>query len=273
MRRSYCWGLVACWLFTWPQLGMALSDEEMKFGFHVDRGVLSQQVLVLHEAVNTKINAIGARLAKAAGKTDIQHTFRVVNDPTINAYSAAGGFVYVTTGLLDILESEDELAAVLAHELHHTNASHQINTIYAARRSEVAGRIAGTALYVVVGAGFAMLGAKTAQAGYTQAAPQVTEVGAKLGSGLGGLLGKSVTVSMVQGYGKDRELEADAQALQYLKKAGYDPKAFIRVLHRLISIRDQLEINEKNYTSSLINAEPGLEERLKTVESHMTRSP
>ena len=68
---------------------------------------------------------------------------------------------------------------------------------------------------------------------------------------------------MIKGYGKKQELEADALAIQYTKRANYDPNALVDVFKRLASIRNSLKINEQNYISSLINAEPGLEERIK----------
>jgi len=70
----------------------------------------------------------------------------------------------------------------------------------------------------------------------------------------------------MQGYGKEQELEADALAIRYMAKAGYQPTVYIAFLKKLKSIRDKLKINEKNYASCLINAKPGLEERIKYVK-------
>lgn len=81
-----------------------------------------------------------------------------------------------------------------------------------------------------------------------------------------------MVVPMIKGYGKEQELEADAFAVQYIKKAGYDPNAFISVLKSFMSIKDRLELSEKkNYASHLINAEPGLEERIKNVEELVSK--
>lgn len=83
---------------------------------------------------------------------------------------------------------------------------------------------------------------------------------------IGGALAQGIIASSIKGYGKNRELEADALAIKYAQKAGHDPAALINVLNKCIKIRDQLSLNEKNYASSLINSEPGLDERIKIVE-------
>jgi len=74
---------------------------------------------------------------------------------------------------------------------------------------------------------------------------------------------------MIKGYGKKQELEADSLAIGYIRKAGYDPKAMVSVFKKLISARDKLGIKQ-DYTSGLINAEPGLEERLKQAEKNIS---
>lgn len=104
-------------LFTFPKIAPAEDNEELKFGFYVDREVVSSQTILFNKALNLRIAEIGKRIVKVSDKPDMKYIFRVINDPTINAYSAAGGFAYINTGLLDILESEDELASVMAHEI------------------------------------------------------------------------------------------------------------------------------------------------------------
>ena len=85
-------------------------------------------------------------------------------------------------------------------------------------------------------------------------------------------LGGAMAVCMIKGYGRAQELEADALAVQYTRETGYDPHALVRVFKRLASIRDSLQLNEDNYISSLINAQPGLEERIKQTEKLIAAS-
>ena len=81
-----------------------------------------------------------------------------------------------------------------------------------------------------------------------------------------GAIVSETLIPMLEGYGKENEIEADTLAVQYTKKAGYNPNAAINVFKKMMSIREKLNISEKNYVSKLINAEPGLEERVKNAE-------
>jgi predicted Zn-dependent protease len=265
-------GLISL-LFAFPTIVLADDNEELKFGFYVDRVMVSNQTILFNQALNKRITEIGNRIAKASDKPNMKYILRVINTPIINAYSASGGFVYINTGLLDVLEIEDELAFIIAHEVAHTCKNHQINFQYSTHRNMVAGTVGG----IFLGFGLGVLGGMAAQSAYSSSAPPSMvqqSVGQmyNIGFNLGGPISDVIVVSMIKGYGKGQELEADALAVRYTKKAGYNPNASIGVFKKLISIRDRLGINEKNYTSSLINAEPGLEERIQNAEELISKA-
>lgn len=260
---------LALFILTFPKIIFAGDDEEIKFGFYTDREVVATRTILFNDALNKRITEIGNRVTKSSGKSDMRYTFWVINDPTIGAYSAAGGFVYINTGLLDILESEDELASIMAHEIAHINKSHQINFIYALHRGEVAKEIMGAVTGGMLGALFETAATRYSYSyrySYLSTTGPMFDLGYRMGEPMGKGIGTAIAVSMIKGYGKDQELEADALAVRYTKKAGYDPNALVSVFKKLISERNRLGINEKNYVSSLINAEPGLEERIKNAE-------
>jgi predicted Zn-dependent protease len=256
-------------IFLIPQIGLASNDEELKLGFFADRREVSTKTLLLNDAVNQRIAEIGNRVAKASDKPGIKYVFRIINDPVINASSAAGGFIYINTGLLDVLESEDELAAVIAHEIAHVDKSHQINHVYAVHRSIVTGQVAG----VLIGVAFAAAGVAamgTAPSVYSPSYSMyssMTNQVAQLGLRLGGVMGDAMAVSMAEGYGKEQELEADSLSIQYTKNANYDPNALVGVFKKLQSVKTKMGINDKNYVSALLNAKPGLDERIKQAET------
>lgn len=264
MRRKIASLGSVLFLLAFSKVGFAGdADEEMKFGYYADRVIVSSQTILFSEALSERISEIGNTVAGVSERPGMNYTFRIINDPTINAYSVSGGFIYVTTGLLDILESEDELAGVLAHEIHHTNASHQMKFIYAAYQRRIAGSILGIFFGYLLGAGAAHA---VANSPYYAMSEQLAQERVRTAVKLGMALGDEIGVWMVKGYGKEQELEADARAVEYTQKAGYDPQALISVFKKLISIRKALGINERNYVSSLINAEPGLEERIRNAE-------
>lgn len=70
------------------------------------------------------VRRVGGRVAAQAGRDDVEWTFRILDDPGPQAWAAPGGYIYVTRGLLALLDTEAELAAVLAHEVAHVAAGH-----------------------------------------------------------------------------------------------------------------------------------------------------
>jgi len=258
-------------LLSFPKVAFTVDTKELKFGFYEDKEVLSAFTFVLDDVVNRRINEIGNRVAKASDLPDIKYTFRIINDPTINAYATAGGFVYVNTGLLDILESEDELAVLLAHEIAHISKSHQIKFIRSAYQKVVFVRALSQA--AAAAASEAIVGGIAPASSMTYHEQVVAH---HLAGGVTGRLAASVSepilIAMINGYSREQESEADALAIQYSSKAGYDPNIIIKFFAKLKSFRDRLKATEPNYLSSLINAEPGLEERIKQAEKLISKT-
>jgi predicted Zn-dependent protease len=75
-------------------------------------------------ALERYVRRVGRRVAAQSGRDDVDWTFRILDDPGAQAWAAPGGHVYVTRGLLALLDSEAELAAVLSHEVAHVAAGH-----------------------------------------------------------------------------------------------------------------------------------------------------
>ena len=91
------------------------------------------------------VRTIGARVSAPAPRRDVPYRFGILGSETSNALAAPGGYIFVTRGLLDFVESDDELAAVLAHEAGHVSRRHatqQIggNLLFLALVSQVRGR-------------------------------------------------------------------------------------------------------------------------------------
>jgi predicted Zn-dependent protease len=142
------------------------------------------------------VSRIGERMAAAAGLGG-QCAFTVVDNPAVNAFAAAPGcHIYVTRGLLAVMNSEAELAAVLGHEVGHVAARH-------AARQE--GREALTGLAAAL-------------------------VGAFTKSDLAGQVAGGVARLSNLGYSRSQEYEADSLSLRYLPAAGYAPEALAALL-------------------------------------------
>ena len=263
-EKKTIFGSLLC-VLLFSRAGFSADTKEMQFGFHIDKEAISIKTCVLDENLNRRINEIGNRVADASGQPEIEYTFRIINDPTINAYAVPGGFVYVNTGLLDILESEDKLAAILGHGYAHITKSHLIKSIRSAHQKQIIKQaLVDATVKVAAQAAAASVplgpGGSTARKDFAYLAA---------GTATGAVaypLSDAMLIAMINGYSREQESEADALAIQYSSKAGYDPNALVKFFTRLTSFRDKLKATEPKYVSSLINAKPGLEERIKQAE-------
>jgi predicted Zn-dependent protease len=164
------------------------------------------------------VNAVGNVLAAAAmgnARKDDRPSpiagwhFVIVDDDQINAFAASGGFIIVNKGLIKAAQSEDELAAVLAHEVAHTVRGHAIGSIKKARMAGVYKEMLDSTVQLDE----QQLGTLT----------QAFE----------GAMDDMIDSMVVKGYSRDTEFEADRVGLKIMVDAGYDPNAFISLLESL----------------------------------------
>jgi len=141
--------------------------------------------------VSGYVAQVTQRIVSGTSQPHQPYRVTVLNTPIINAFALPGGYVYVTRGLLALVNDEAELAGVLGHEIGHVLARHSARRQTAALGASLVG---------------AVLGAVTG----SSAVNQVT--------GLGGQ-------GLIAGYSRDQEFEADMLGVRYLAAAGYDPYA------------------------------------------------
>ena len=125
----------------------------------------------------------------------------------INAFGAPSGFILVSRGLLRCAKSEDEVAAILAHEIGHVSLKHGMSAISSARKTEALLEIAKFA-------------ASSSDSGVLR----------DLTASFGGVIGDIVKTMVTSGYSRDLEKAADMEAIRILHDVGYDPQALVRVL-------------------------------------------
>lgn len=187
-------------------------------------------------AIQTYVDWVGEKLAKASDLPDLKFKFTVLNDPKINAFALPGGFVYITRGLVALAENEAEMAGVLAHEIGHITARHT-----AQRYSTAMATNLGLMGLSIAGSIFGVPGNLNSLAG------QVGQL-------------------YLQSYSREQELESDMLAVRYMSRVGYDPRAletFFRKMgqHTSISQRSQGRPDE-DPAGSILSTHPRTADRI-----------
>lgn len=157
--------------------------------------------------VQQYVNEVGQRAAKVSQRPNLQYTFTVLDSEEINAFTTGGGYVYITRGIMNYLNSEAELVAVLGHEIGHVNARHPVKR----QTKSTLSNIGAMAVGVFTGSGDL--------------------------AGLANYAG----AALISGYGRDNELEADRLGAEYLEKTGLSPDHMIDVV-RLLKNQEMFEV-------------------------------
>ncbi|MBD2355733.1 M48 family metallopeptidase [Tolypothrix sp. FACHB-123] len=108
------------------QLSNISDRQEVDLGKDINQQVNNELRLYRNAEINRYVEQIGRRLAANSDRPNLPYTFQVVDDPAINAFATAGGFVYLHTGLLKAADNEAELASVIAHEIGHIGGRHLV---------------------------------------------------------------------------------------------------------------------------------------------------
>ena len=190
-----------------------ITEKERRLGAEAAQGIRDSVGLVETGPLPSYVRAVGTRLTRQLPRQDVSYRFHVANMPEPNAFALPGGYIYVTRGLVVLIESEDELASVLAHEVAHVAARH-----YAKRQAQSAPLLP---LRIVANLG----GAATAI---------VSPALGRVVAGLGNLPAALYLAS----YSREQEREADEIGQRLTAGAGWDPTALASFMDTLS--RDQV---------------------------------
>ena len=158
------------------------------------------------------LNLVGQSIADAGPRPETfgGYRFAILDSTEVNAFAAPGGFVFITRGMLDLCRSEDEVAAVLAHEIAHVARRHGLAAIKQGRITDA----------------FAILAAESARTFGGQDLVELTDL-------FEASINDVTSTLMHAGYSRDQERQADADAVRILGRIGYDPHALVRVLQAM----------------------------------------
>ena len=175
-------------------------ETEIRIGKQYAMQVDNSVKLITDPVVTEYVNRIGQNLVRNSD-AQVPFTIKVIDSDEVNAFALPGGFFYVNSGLILAADEEAELAGVMAHEISHVCARHQMRQMTRANWAQI-----GTLPLIFVGGGI----------GYA-----VYEAAG---------LGLPITFMKFQ---RNFEAEADYLGLQYMYKTGYDPQAFISFFEKI----------------------------------------
>jgi predicted Zn-dependent protease len=105
---------------------MISENQEIQMGREYNSQILKQYEIYQNEVLQNYVQSIGESLALKSHRPNLVYRFTVLDSPDINAFALPGGYIYINRGLMSFLSSEEELAAVLGHEIGHVTARHSV---------------------------------------------------------------------------------------------------------------------------------------------------
>ena len=242
--QRFTLAVLVCFLFAalFPSQPRAMThQEERELGEKVLQEVRRIWPIIQDPAVNEYVSHVGKRILKTMETQPFDYQYYVLNTPDMNAFAVPGGKVFVNSGLILMVENEDELAGVMAHEIGHVVARH------IAKQSEQGLKM-----------GLATLGALLAGIllGPQAAAALITTTTAAAGT-------------MMLKYSRENEEEADYLGLKFMEKAGYDREAMLTMFKKMRRVSGPSSSDPPTY----LLTHPAVEQRMANLEVQMAHFP
>ncbi|AWB10059.1 Peptidase family M48 [Thermodesulfobium acidiphilum] len=207
-------------------------DAEYKEGQKIAKEIESYYKIVKDHTVQERLNKIGERLQKYArefsGVKDLKLTIRAYYSNDVNAFALPGGFIFVTTGMLNFVRTDDELACILSHETGHVVLDHH------RKQMELQKKYTLVALAVII--------ASRGNAAATESA-------------------SLLSMAMLNQYSIELEKQADEFAIRCAIACGYNPVGLLTTMERL----NARERSSQDINWGIYRNHPKTEERIKYI--------
>jgi len=210
------------------------SEEEVAMGNSVHKQIKKKYAFSDNESIVNGLRKIGGQLAQVADRKDYEYHFYLVNSEEINAFTTPGGNIYVFTGLMSKLSSDDELAAVLAHEIGHCAAKHVVKKYQAALGYSLVGSIALS---------------------YLGKYPSAHKLASLSSDAIMGLIASA--------YSRKDEYEADKLGLKYLHLSGFKLEGMVKAFKVLESESKGPKVPE------FLRTHPDIKDRIEKVKDEI----
>ena len=216
-------------------------DGDIRLGQRLQREVESEVTVLRLSALTQLVNTIGTRLRERSPRPAFQlfpYSFHVVDSPEVNAFALPGGPIYVNSGLIELCDTEDQLASIIAHEMTHIAARHTTEMLTTQNVTQLALIAAISVIPVPL--------------------PPIAWEGAKLGYVLGLLK-----------YSRGKEAEADRLGLELMNAAGYEPAEMAVVFRKLSEQQRSLP----SVVERFFGSHPLSEDRMRDAERRAAALP
>lgn len=204
------------------------ADQEVAMGKEVAGKMVAYSGVFENRKAVDYVRKVGEAVAMQSERKDVACHFDILDSDEINAFAAPGGLIFVTRGLLEMVESEAELAGVLGHEVGHVAGRHVVKEIQRGKAMQVGADVA---------------------AEFTPGSQFLEEVAKQI-----------VTKLITQGLNPRDENDADQRGVTYAYAAGYRPDGIKTFLEKLVKLHGDQK------TSWLTRTHPPLKERVERVQ-------
>ena len=187
-------------------------EQEYYIGRTVGAVVLNQYKPLNNAAANHYLNVLGQTLAQFSDKPETfgGYHFLIMETDDVNAFSAPGGLIFISRGMIRCCQNEDALAAVLAHEIGHVELQHGLQAISKSRMTSA----------------LTILATESAKSFGGKELAQLTEA-------FEGSITDITSTMMNNGYSREYECQADRVAVTILQRSGYDPNGLTAMLTQM----------------------------------------
>jgi MAF protein len=207
------------------------TDQEVQMGKAMVKQVEKEYKLAEDPLMQERVEEIGKKIAAVCDRKEIDYAVKALADNEVNAVSLPGGYVYIFKGLVDKVGNDDELAAVIAHEVAHIVARHSVKKMQA---------VMGYSVLRIL-------------------AIPVPEAGSVVGAA------DTAFTELLMGYSREDELLADQLGARYAKAAGYNPRGMISFLEKLDDVNRRKPLRPKSY----FKTHPYVPDRIRVVKQEI----
>ncbi len=200
-------------------------QDEIDMGTAADEKMRKENKIL---ATPAKITEMAQKIGRASDRPELNYVIRIMENEEVNAFALPGGYIYLYTGLLDKVASNDEIANIIGHETAHICARDGVNQMQKSIMYSIPAQI--------------LLSNRSA------AIQQAVDA--------------AFTLTMLK-YSREQELRADKLGVTYAYRAGYDPEGMIGFFRKL----EEMEGTSSSTSLTFLRSHPVISERIENVRN------